>query len=169
MEQYKKYLTPMNLVIAAIVAVVILGGAFYFLNSRTTSVQETNVGITEEESMVEENGDLTEEGGDELVIELSELNSSGQSGVATLTDVGGQTSVVIDLDVASDVSQPAHIHEGVCPGIGPIVYPLTNVVEGYSETLLDVDMESLISQLPLDINVHQSQEQISVYTSCGDL
>ncbi|MCH7951570.1 hypothetical protein IH980_02430 [Patescibacteria group bacterium] len=107
---------------------------------------------------------------EKMVVELSEVNDSGQSGTATIEEVDGKVMVMLALEgPASAVPQPAHIHDGSCPGIGSVVYPLTNVVDGASETTLDIDMETLESGKPLAVNVHKSAEEIAVFTSCGDL
>lgn len=104
-------------------------------------------------------------------VELNEQNDSGEMGMATLTEVEGE--VVVSLSTqgyAEDISQPAHIHLGSCPDVGAVEYPLTNVVNGESETTLEgVSMDDLESGLPLAINVHKSVPEVSVYTACGDL
>ena len=155
-------LKPMNLVIAAVAVVLVLGAGYFFLNRTAT----TPTAPAPEEEVTEEIGAGE---GETMTVVLSEQNDSGQSGTATLTEVDGQTNVLVELDVPSDVSQPAHIHSGACPDVGDVVYPLANVVDGVSETILGVDLATLMGELPLAINVHQSAEQISVYTSCGDL
>ncbi len=74
--------------------------------------------------------------GDTLVIDLEELNDSGVSGTATLTDNGdGTTTVSIEVSGAAG-GHPAHIHNGTCDDLDPNpLYPLTTVDEnGTSET-----------------------------------
>jgi len=105
-----------------------------------------------------------------VTVELAELNDSGEAGQATLTAENGKTRVTLNLSGAPEnISQPAHIHEGSCPGIGPIKYPLTFPVNGASETLLDVSLEQLLAELPLAINVHKSVEEPQIYVACGDI
>ncbi len=106
----------------------------------------------------------------EMKVTLASVNNSSQSGTATLTEDEGKTTVAIDLTgFIKDVSQPAHIHVGTCPGVGAIKYPLTPVVNGKSSTALSVKLDQLKKELPLVINVHKSKEEISVYTACGPL
>lgn len=105
-----------------------------------------------------------------ITVPLAEVNKSGESGTAMLAETNGKVDVTISLTgFTNDISQPAHIHIGVCPGIGSIKYPLTAVVNGASKTTLSIDMKTLLSQLPLAINVHKSQAAIGVYTACGDI
>ena len=105
------------------------------------------------------------------VINLNEYSDSGQSGTATLTSENGKLKVVLELSgYNSTVPQPAHIHTGRCPRIGPVVHTLTDVVDDRSETILDTTFEELIAQADeLDINVHESYDNFKTYTSCGDL
>lgn len=126
-----------------------------------TMVQETATG---DETMMETNGNVT--------IMLSEQSNLGQSGQATLTETAdGQVMVVLDMMGGNFISpQPAHIHSGACPSPGPVVFPLTNVVNGMSQTTLDVTMDELMQSAPtLAINVHKSEAEPGTYTACGDL
>src|SRR5438067_9399567 len=72
-----------------------------------------------------------------VTIPLNEQNGSGESGTATLTDMGnGQTQVVLKLSNAPTVAQPAHIHKGTCANLDPTpLYPLTSVTNGQSDTM----------------------------------
>lgn len=94
-----------------------------------------------------------------------------QSGKATLTETNGKVKVLLELNTVDMLKdpQPAHIHKGACPKPGDVVYPLTNVINGKSETIIDTTMDNLKKQFPLAINVHKSASESSVYTACGDL
>lgn len=105
-----------------------------------------------------------------MTIQLSEENKSGETGTAMLKEQNGKVTVTISLSgFTQDVAQPAHIHLGDCPGVGKVVYPLTDVVNGVSTTTLPVTLEQLKTQYPLALNVHKSKSQISLYTACGSL
>lgn len=148
-----------------VVMVLVVLGAGYFLMQpgRETSTETLP---TSEDSMMEDTVPITS--GSE--VNLSEQNGSGQSGMALLTEENGQVKVVINVTPGeSGVAQPAHIHTGMCPDVGAVTYPLTSVVDGTSETMLDVTLDELRAQLPMGINVHKSQAEASVYTACGDL
>lgn len=103
-------------------------------------------------------------------VNLDEENKSGQSGTALLEEVDGRVKVMIDLTGSKyQAAQPAHIHIGICPGVGAVKYPLTNVVAGKSTTVLTQSMADLAAAGPLAINIHKSGAKASVYTACGAL
>ncbi|HEY8446301.1 MAG TPA: hypothetical protein VIL01_04270 [Thermomicrobiales bacterium] len=107
---------------------------------------------------------------DVLVIDLGELNDSGVSGTAELTDNGdGTTTVVIQVDGATG-GHPAHIHNGTCDDLDPNpLYPLTTVDEdGFSETDVPYTLEDLLAN-PTAINLHESDTNLGVYIACGNI
>ena len=102
---------------------------------------------------------------------LSAQNNSGQDGIAFLTETN-EGSARVDLSVSnfpSGVEQPAHIHLGSCANLGTVLYPLANVKEGISETVLDVSLDEVLARVPLAVNVHKSVTEVGVYVSCGDI
>jgi CHRD domain len=108
-----------------------------------------------------------------VTIDLAEQNESGESGTATLTPEGSdQVRVTIDLDGAPADAQPAHVHKGSCDALGDILHPLTNVENGSSDTVLDVNLQDLQAAMlsgGLAINVHESTVNLETYVACGDL
>lgn len=116
-------------------------------------------------------GDDGEEagGGDTVTVELAEQNGSGESGTATLTAEGEQTRVALDLSNPASDSQPAHIHPGTCANLDPApAFPLPNVENGSSEATVDATLDELTSG-GYAVNVHKSNDEVSVYVSCGDI
>lgn len=106
----------------------------------------------------------------ESSIQLAEQNDSSQSGTAVLTENNGKVTVVLNVTGgAPEVAQPAHIHVGACPNVGAVAYPLTDVIDGKSETILDVSLADLAGKQPLGLNVHKSAKEVKVYVACGDL
>jgi LPXTG-motif cell wall-anchored protein len=92
-----------------------------------------------------------------------------QPGIATLTEMGNQTRVVLSMQAgAAGAQQPAHIHVGNCPGVGAVAFPLTNVVDGRSETTVNASMAQIMARQH-SINVHRSAAEVNVYTACVDL
>lgn len=105
-----------------------------------------------------------------LTLVLNELANSGENGTATVKEVDGKVVVSVELTGQPEGTiQPMHIHKGSCPGVGDVLYPLTNAVMGKSETTLDVTMDALLAQKPIAINVHKSTAQAKIYFSCGDI
>lgn len=104
-----------------------------------------------------------------VVVTMNALNNSGQAGQVTLTPMGAQTLVVVNVGPGpAGVNQPVHIHEGRCPNVGFVVHPLTDVVNGMSSTIVNATLQELANG-SLAINVHKSVLEIGVSTSCGDI
>lgn len=102
-------------------------------------------------------------------VAMGPQSGSGESGTAVLHAEGDRTRVVVQLDNPVAGPQPAHIHLGSCPSPNPTpLFPLSGVVNGRSETVLDVNLGTLVAQA-MAINVHLSPQEISVYVSCGDI
>lgn len=112
--------------------------------------------------------------GKQITVQLKEQNSSGESGTATLTQVDGTASVKIQIVRSGpaplvDTPQPAHIHRGNCGELGNVTYPLSALVNGKSETTLAVTLDTLLTQLPLAVNVHKSVSEANIYVACGNI
>jgi len=154
------------ILIIVVVAVVSIGGYFIYMNSQIptpSTIINTNTPGTNTTNTIYK--DVTER-----TITLSQQNGSGESGSAVLVEKDGKTTVTLDMTGAPlDVPQPAHIHSGACPDVGAVAYPLTNLVNGKSVTVLDTTFAKLDAKLPMAINVHKSVPESKVYVSCGNL
>ena len=111
--------------------------------------------------------------GEEVEIEVPIVaqNGSAESGNATLTAVGDQTKVVLDIQSRSAtpaaVRQPAHIHKGSCEKLDPTpAYGLNDVRAGTSTSTVDVKLDDLIDDTVV-INVHESAENVDRHVACG--
>lgn len=141
--------------ILVLASVLIVGVAAYFLYTAQVAEQEAKMKLEEMKT---------------AAVALVAQNNSSEAGTATIKEADGK--VVVTLNVTGEPKgaiQPAHIHLGSCPNPGAVKYPLTNVVDGKSETTLNVTMDKLRSELPLAVNVHRSAAQAKVYVSCGNL
>lgn len=105
-----------------------------------------------------------------LTVNLSAQNSSGESGTATLTQMGADVKVVISLKGApATTPQPAHIHDGTCADLKGVAYPLSNVVAGTSTTTVKgVTIDKLLDG-KYAINVHESAANLGKYVACGEI
>jgi hypothetical protein len=106
-----------------------------------------------------------------FTVALTSQNNSGVSGEVVFRELNGKVMVSLDLiGFTPGVSLPAHIHAGSCASLAPAVtYPLINPTNGKSDTILDVSLAELRSQLPLAVNLHKSQQEPKTYISCGNL
>lgn len=156
------------LTIYIVIGVVVYGAIYYFVlgkkngynyNQSSQQYSQPTAGASSSPSAMMNK---------ETTVVLKPVNNSDELGTAILKEENGQVKVTMNLTgYTKDVVQPAHIHIGECPGVGAVKYPLTSIVNGASETLLSVTLESLKKELPLAINVHKSATEVSVYTACG--
>jgi hypothetical protein len=89
------------------------------------------------------------------------------TGTATLTAQGNQTVVVIRA-ASTNPEMLAHIHADACPGVGAVVFPLTNPVNGTSTTVIDAPLSQVLAQ-GKSINLHKSPSDSGIYVGCGNL
>ncbi len=109
--------------------------------------------------------------GEPIKFNLEAENNSGETGTATLTDLGnGKTMVLVEINGEPDgAAQPMHIHQGQCgPTLGKVVFPLTDLQNGKSTTTVDAALETLTTG-GFAINGHKSAQEISVYVFCGNI
>lgn len=104
-----------------------------------------------------------------LTVNLAAQGGSGVSGTATLTDIGGgRTRVVVRVSTGGNPNMPAHIHDGRCPAVGAVVYPLQNPMNGSSTTEVNASLASLLAGT-FAINLHKSPQEVPIYVSCGNV
>ena len=105
-----------------------------------------------------------------VTVNLGALNNSGETGTATITQVGdNDVRVVINVANGMAEAQPAHIHKGSCANLDPKpAYPLNNVVNGKSDTTVMVGWNEL-AKGGYAINIHKSATDVATYTSCGNI
>lgn len=105
-----------------------------------------------------------------LIVSLMADNNSGQNGYAEIKEVNGKAKVGIRLSgTPLNSVEPAHIHVGNRPNLGAVKYPLSNVVNGFSETTLGISLDQLLSERPLGINIHKSAAEIGISVASGNL
>ena len=100
---------------------------------------------------------------------LRTLNGSGVTGTVSFTDVGFRTAVDVTVNPAGNLDMPAHIHPGTCDNLTPQPkYPLENVKDGVSKTVVPVPMDELFAG-NLAVNIHKSNDDLKTYTACVDI
>ena len=102
-------------------------------------------------------------------INLTAQNGSGETGTAKLVDGANGLVVIINLDGAPASAQPAHIHTGSCPTPGGVKYPLKDVVNGMSKTVIKGVTIADLTASPMSINVHESAADLQKYVACGNV
>ena len=153
-----------NILILVLIAGLIVAGYFLF-SKKTDKLNSSN--ITPTPQALKNISQIPTTG---ISIVVSEQNSSAESGIAIIKEMNGKVNVSLKLTGGiPGVPQPAHLHSGVCDDPGKVVYPLTSVVNGESETVLGVDMATFNQSLPLILNVHKSDQESDIYASCGEV
>lgn len=77
--------------------------------------------------------------------------------------------VEMDGDGIDDEERPLHVHEGTCDDLATEpAYPLENVVDGRSETVIPVALSELQGK-DYAINAHESESSADVYIACGEI
>ena len=106
--------------------------------------------------------------GPSATVDLHERGGSGQRGTATFMSLGTRTRVTVSV-TASPLSgfQSAHVREGACGGPGGIAHGLDNLVQGFSDTVIDAPISQLRAR-PLAVGVQRSADD-PAEAVCGDL
>lgn len=158
-----------NILVFIFLIVAILTGILVFSLYRTQQSAVTTPNNVEQ----------TTQSGTEQIVNVQTLgiglipqNDSEAYGGVELVSQGSNTKVTITLTsdnpTVMQTSHPAHIHTGSCPTPGEVKYPLNNVVNGKSETVIEASLNELANDIPLAINVHESAANPSNYIACGD-
>ena len=108
--------------------------------------------------------------GEVVPIDLDELIDSGQSGTATLTEMGSMTLVEVTLSAGALESELVHIHFGQCGNaLGDVDITLNPFVggSGNSTTTVDVTL-AMIQDGNHAINAHDASDP-SMWTACGNI
>ena len=106
-----------------------------------------------------------------LVIGLFGNNSSGQSGMATLTEIGDDLEVVLSLSSGALNTNLAHIHEGTCEAVGGISHDLAffgDAGSGETTELIEGLTLAHVQDGAHYINLHWA-ENAAVSTACGNI
>jgi hypothetical protein len=124
----------------------------------------------------------TQEAARPVTVELAEEHDSGQSGTATLTQVGEGAiptlEVVISLTPPTDASMPAHIHKVTCAEYEAELDTVEEIMASIQSFLTDVRNGESKSTVPgsleerttgeYSINVHDPA-RASETVVCGDI
>lgn len=106
-----------------------------------------------------------------LTVPLGAQNNSGITGSAVITDLGGGKSrvAVTVTGARANTVGPGHIHDGACPGVGGVKFPLTNLANGTSTTEIATSLADLVAG-KFAINVHETGVSgVPGYMACGNV
>jgi hypothetical protein len=103
-------------------------------------------------------------------IRLNPVGTSREGGCATLRM--GMRTATLAIRVMGEPAgavQPSHIHRGRCGSNGPVVIPLSNVVNGMSSTPIAMAKWRMVNHGGYYINIHESPDNIPHIVSCGNI
>lgn len=138
------------IIVIAIAAV----GIFFLSRNSLTQNQNTN------------NNGAPTGGGKTFALQSGKSFNTNGSATLSATAEGVWVSLSVSNTPFSSGVYPAFIHEGTCLGMGPVLYLLTPVSGGESDTLLSTSFENLRGQLPIAINVNKSNSELDVSVTC---
>lgn len=97
------------------------------------------------------------------------LNDSDQKGKVYWRDDNGKVTVTVSISPGkSNDPQPAFLQSGDCNTPGETKYNLNSVIDGNSQTVLEVSLSEFESQLPLTMTIHTSQTDDAL-ASCAQI
>ncbi len=104
------------------------------------------------------------------VYPLKSVGGSDEYGTVALKPLGQQTAVEVHVvNVPRGEVQTVHIHYGTCAKvIPPVIYPLSPLVDGTSESIVDVPLEKILAT-PSVVHVHSSYKNEHRSLACGYL
>ncbi len=104
-----------------------------------------------------------------LSVPLLEHNESGEFGSAEFIEEKGQTKITVVLTGEMLGNRQAVLHRGVCNQLGDAVQSLSIFESGVSETVLEIALEEMVSQLPLTVVVRNVDDLTQNIITCGEL
>jgi hypothetical protein len=108
---------------------------------------------------------------EQTTIFLTPMTGVVQGGITTLHEEQGRVKVTIAVAAIPGITtpQPAYIQTGTCEKKGETIYTLNDVDEGRSETFINTSLDLMKAQKPLAIIIYRSDQEMNVYTSCGEI
>lgn len=110
--------------------------------------------------------------GDSVEVDIRDIDNSGISGTAVITDEGESVKVEIEVSGSGVVGgHPVHLHQGSCSDNDPFpTYPLADIdADGLSSTIVDgVTLDELLTG-GFVINVHRSVDNLLPVAACGEI
>lgn len=107
----------------------------------------------------------------EILFQPSHSTKFSQSGRAIFSEQNGQLTLILDLSTSAFIRnpQPAYIRSGSCLNTKAVLYSLTDVIAGLSETDLDISLDQLKFKRPLSIDIRKSYDESQIKTACANL
>lgn len=105
---------------------------------------------------------------DTTLVDLFEVDESGQSGFATIDEFDDETQVVLQISGEPDSTRSASIRSGSCDNPGEVMFDLNDVVNGRSETSFGISADEIVGAGPFLIAVFATDDESEALVACGD-
>jgi hypothetical protein len=103
-------------------------------------------------------------------VPLDDVDESGITGGSSIRGVDDGVEITVYITAGDEGGvHPVHIHDGTCDDLGDVAWPLEDIEDGESVTMLeDVTLGDLMTG-EYAINAHQSEDEMDVNVMCGNI
>lgn len=151
----------MKKILILLALVFIIAGGYFLLNNNAETLN--NIGEVSKTSPVPT---IKKSG---IYLALSEVNKSGETGLALIIEKNNSVYVDIKLVMPAFTEDTAGLYLGTCQKIGPVKFALSNVINGSSTTNLNINMDKINQLLPMVLVINRTEGSSKVVAACGQL
>lgn len=103
-------------------------------------------------------------------VALDSVDDSGVSGGASVRGVDDGVEITVFISQGDEGGvHPVHVHDGTCDDLGGVAYPLENIEDGESVTVIeDITLGDIMTG-EYAINAHLSEDEMDTYVMCGNI
>jgi hypothetical protein len=103
-------------------------------------------------------------------VPLDDVDDSGVTGGASIRGVDEGVEITVFISAGDEGGvHPVHVHDGTCDDLGDVAWPLEDIEDGESVTVLDDITLGDIMTGEYAINAHQSEDEMDVNVMCGNV
>ncbi len=145
--------------------IIFVVASYLLLNNKSTFFQKNNSFPSNKSLDTKVKNDSSKS----FSVVLLDEASPNNSGIALFEPEGSdKTKITIKLVDLSKDYKSALIHRNKCNNIGDFLYPLNQISNGSSETILGKDFVSFQNDFPLSIAIYESSSQAG-FKICSDI
>lgn len=161
----KKYFKPLYIAIYLVLAVLVYGFIHFLFLAEGSSFKLGNI-MTKQPTNEQVGADQN------FLGELNGVADPSVNGIVVIYPEGQSTVVQLSLNMGHYVAESnlsAGVFEGNCGGRGKLVYKLSNLYEGISDSFINEDYLKFSERHPLSILVSETRGSEYTEVACGDI